>query len=216
MSGNSVNPQRTTRLGAGPVSSAMINALPVPEQPIRSEKPKFSLTLKIFLAVAALVFLALGTAVEISSYRVRSIAEQSSRKALTRAKDSYDNFQEDRYEKLHRALRPVVDNSGFKALVHEGDAATIFNSLKEDQASATGADFLIVTDPRGVSLVRSDKKEWRHDLSDSALDDPVSAGDLRVVPGRARLQRGEERRTCERLIGEFLLEQAVLRVVARG
>jgi HAMP domain-containing protein/predicted Ser/Thr protein kinase len=169
MSGNSVNPRRTTRLGAGPVSSGMTNALPVPEQPIRSEKPKFSLTLKIFLAVAALVFLALGTAVEISSYRVRSIAEQSSRKALTRAKDSYDNFQEDRYEKLHRALRPVVDNSGFKALVHEGDAATIFNSLKEDQASATGADFLIVTDPRGVSLVRSDKKEWRHDLSDSAL-----------------------------------------------
>ncbi len=169
MAGPTVNPQKTTRIGAGTASAAMTSAVPVPEPPVRSEKPKFSLTIKIFLAVAALVFLALGTAVEVSSYRVRSIAEQSSRKALSRAKDSYDNFQEDRYEKLHRALRPVVDNSGFKALVHEGDAATIFNSLKEDQASATGADFLIVTDPRGISIVRSDKREWRHDISDSAL-----------------------------------------------
>ena len=163
------NPQKTTRLGTGVVSSAMTHAVPAPEPPVRSEKPKFSLTLKIFLAVAALLFLALGTAVEISSYRVRSIAEESSRKALTRAKDSYDNFQEDRYEKLHRALRPVVDNSGFKAMMADPDEATIFNNLKEDQASATGADFLIVTDPRGVSIVRSDKREWKHDISDSAL-----------------------------------------------
>ena len=167
--GSTDNPQKTTKIGGGTSSPAMTNAVPVPEPAVRSEKPKFSLTIKIFLAVAALVFLALGTAVEVSSYRVRSIAEQTSRKALSRAKDSYDNFQEDRYEKLHRALRPVVDNSGFKALVHEGDPATIFNSLKEDQASATGADFLIVTDPRGVSIVRSDKRDWRHDLSDSAL-----------------------------------------------
>src|SRR5689334_25100062 len=124
----STSPQKTTRLGT-PTTSVTIEGVPVPEGPVRSEKPKFSLTLKIFLSVAALVFLALGAAVEISSYRVRSIAEQTSRKALTRAKDSYDNFQEDRYEKLHRALRPVVDNSGFKALVDEGDAATISNSL---------------------------------------------------------------------------------------
>jgi serine/threonine-protein kinase len=143
---------------------------PIPSIPAGgSERPRFSLTLKIFLSVAFLVFLALAAAVEISSYRVRSIAEESSRKALTRAKDAYDNFQEDRYEKLHRALRPVVDNSGFKALVDEGDPATIFNSLKEDQASATGADFLIVTDPRGISIVRSDKRDWRHDLTESSL-----------------------------------------------
>ena len=151
-----------------PATPPITNRIPSAAGP-GPERPRFSLTLKIFLAVAFLVFVALAAAVEISSYRVRSIAEQTSRKALTRARDAYDNFQEDRYEKLHRALRPVVDNSGFKALLDEGDAATIFNSLKEDQASATGADFLIVTDPRGVSIVRSDRREWRHDLSDSAL-----------------------------------------------
>jgi len=160
------NPQETRRFAppSAPITSR-IRATPA----MPSDRPRFSLTVKIFLAVAFLVFLALAAAVEISSYRVRSIAEQTSRKALARAKDAYDNFQEDRYEKLHRALRPVVDNSGFKALVDEGDAATISNSLKEDQASATGADFLIVTDPRGVSIVRSDKREWRHDISDSGL-----------------------------------------------
>ncbi|MGH9443193.1 MAG: protein kinase domain-containing protein [Thermoanaerobaculia bacterium] len=169
MSEEAAGPEKAGRPRGG-ISSPGITSSTLPAgTPVRSEKPKFSLTVKIFLAVALLVFLALGAAVEISSYRVRSIAVESSRKALSRAKDSYDNFQEDRYEKLHRALRPVVDNSGFKALVHEGDAATIFNSLKEDQASATGADFLIVTDPRGVSIVRSDKREWRHDISNSAL-----------------------------------------------
>ncbi len=158
-------PQETRRLDPPPARiTKRVAAAPRP-----SERPRFSLTVKIFLAVASLVFLALAAAVEISSYRVRTIAEQTSRKALGRAKDAYDNFQEERYEKLHRALRPVVDNSGFKALVDEGDPATIANSLKEDQASATGADFLIVTDPRGVSIVRSDRREWRHDLSGSAL-----------------------------------------------
>ena len=158
------NPQVTTRFD--PPAPPVTHRIPASTS---SERPRFSLTLKIFLSVAILVFVALGAAVEISSYRVRSIAEASSRKALARAKDAYDNFQEDRYEKLHRALRPVVDNSGFKALVDEGDPATISNSLKEDQASATGADFLIVTDPRGVSIVRSDRRDWRHDLTDSTL-----------------------------------------------
>jgi HAMP domain-containing protein len=160
------NPQETARLESlrTPTTHRVAVAATAP-----IERARFSLTLKIFLSVAVLVFLALGAAVEISSYRVRAIAEESSRKALSRAKDAYDNFQEDRYEKLHRALRPVVDNSGFKALLDEGDAATISNSLKEDQASATGADFLIVTNPRGVSIVRSDKREWRHDLTESGL-----------------------------------------------
>jgi serine/threonine-protein kinase len=160
------NPQETARLEPPrpPTTRRITAAATAP-----LERARFSLTLKIFLSVAVLVFLALAAAVEISSYRVRAIAEESSRKALSRAKDAYDNFQEDRYEKLHRALRPVVDNSGFKALLDEGDPATISNSLKEDQASQTGADFLIVTDPHGVSIVRSDKREWRHDLTESAL-----------------------------------------------
>ena len=160
------NPQETARLEP-PLRPPIRRVTAGATAPL--ERARFSLTLKIFLSVAVLVFLALAAAVEISSYRVRAIAEESSRKALSRAKDAYDNFQEDRYEKLHRALRPVVDNSGFKALLDEGDPATISNSLKEDQASQTGADFLIVTDPRGVSIVRSDKREWRHDLTESGL-----------------------------------------------
>jgi len=168
------NPQETSRLdGLRPPTGNRSG--PGATAPL--ERPRFSLTLKIFLAVAILLFLALGAAVEISSYRVRAIAEESSRKALSRARDAYDNFQEDRYEKLHRALRPIVDNSGFKALLDEGDPATIANSLKEDQASAAGADFLIVTDPRGVSIVRSDKRDWRHDLTESALVRKALAGD---------------------------------------
>ena len=161
-------PQETVRLGQSTLGTPAVTPLP-PEPVRRSERPQFSLSLKIFLAVAVLVALALAAAVEVSSIRVREIAVAASQKALLRAKDSFDNFEEDRYEKLHRALRPVVDNAGIKALVEEADPATLLNSLKEDQASATGADFLIVTDPRGNSIVRTDKREWRHDLSDSPL-----------------------------------------------
>ena len=212
------NPQETRRLD--PPSAPVTNRLAA-RSAGPSARPRFSLTVKIFLAVAFLVFLALAAAVEISSYRVRSIAEQTSRKALARAKDAYDNFQEDRYEKLHRALRPVVDNSGFKALVDEGDPATIANSLKEDQASATGADFLIVTDARGVSIVRSDKREWRHDLSDSALVEKAldgsetqgiwySEGKLyHAVGAPVAVGEGSGTRTLGALIAAFAIDDGV-------
>jgi HAMP domain-containing protein/tRNA A-37 threonylcarbamoyl transferase component Bud32 len=155
---------------SGTAGTPFLTETPAATEKIASrERPRVSLTLKIFLAVAGIVFVALGSAIEISRVRVRAIAEAASRKALVRAKDSYDTFEDDRYEKLHRALRVVVDNAGFKALVATADPETIANSLKEDQASAAGADFLIVTDPQGISLVRSDKREWRHDLSSSGL-----------------------------------------------
>lgn len=150
-------------------SSSATVAAPVglPRRP--SERPRFSLTAKIFLSVAGLVFVTLGAAVAISTYRARAIAETSIRKALARVKDAYDNFQDDRYQKLHQALRVVADNAAFKSLVAEGDPATIANNLREDQAAATHADFLILTDSQGVSLVRTDKTDWRHDLSGSPM-----------------------------------------------
>jgi serine/threonine-protein kinase len=134
-----------------------------------TERPRFSLTMKIFVSVAALVFFALGGAVAISWYRARSVAESSIRKALSRVKDAFDNFQDDRYQKLHQAVRIVVDNAAFKGLVAEGDPATLANNLKEDQASAIHANFLIITDPQGISVVRTDKGDWRHDLSNSPM-----------------------------------------------
>lgn len=133
-------------------------------------RPRVSLTLKFFLSVAVVLFLALFCAIAISTYRARKIAGASIQKALSRVKDAYGDFRNDRYTKLHRTLAVVVDNPGFKALVANADPATLDNSLKEDQASATGADFLIVTDPRGISIVRSDKPGlWRYDLNGSPI-----------------------------------------------
>jgi serine/threonine-protein kinase len=145
-----------------------ITLAPEPESP-PIERPRFSLTLKIFLAIAGVLFATLGAAVAISTYRAHSIADTSIRKALGRAKDAWDNFEADRYQKLHQSLRVVAENPGFKGLVAEGDPATIYNSLREDQAAATHADFLIVTDARGASIARSDKKDWRFDLTRSPI-----------------------------------------------
>jgi hypothetical protein len=136
---------------------------------LRERPVRFSLAVKIFASIASVLFLALFVAIAASTIRAREIASRSIQRALSRAKDSYDNFQDDRYEKLHRALRVIVDNPGFKALVAQGDPDTLADSLREDQASAAGADFLVVTGPRGVSLARSDRRDWRYDLSGAPM-----------------------------------------------
>jgi eukaryotic-like serine/threonine-protein kinase len=128
------------------------------------EPPKFSLTLKIFLAMALLILIAVGGAVAVAAYRARQIADAKIDEDLKKAGPGWESFQQNRYDELHRALAVVVNNAGTISMMStlvpetgEPDPATVFDTLKREQASSARADFMIATNPRGVALARTDR-----------------------------------------------------------
>jgi eukaryotic-like serine/threonine-protein kinase len=128
------------------------------------EPPKFSLTLKIFLAMALLILIAVGGAVAVSAYRARQVADAKIDEDLKKAGPGWESFQQNRYDELHRALAVVVNNAGTISMMStlvpetgEPDPATVFDTLKREQAASAGADFMIATNPRGVALARTDR-----------------------------------------------------------
>ncbi len=128
------------------------------------EPPKVSLTLKIFLAMALLILVAVGGAVAVSAFRARTVADAKIAEDLKETGPGWESFQQNRYDQLHRALAAVVNNAGtislMSTLVPETgrpDPATVFDTLKREQASSVRASFLIATDPNGVALARTDR-----------------------------------------------------------
>ncbi|HEY3203148.1 MAG TPA: protein kinase [Thermoanaerobaculia bacterium] len=128
------------------------------------EPPRFSLTLKIFAAAALLILIAVGGAVAVSAYRARAVADAKIAEDLKKSGPAWESFQQNRYDELHRALAVVVNNAGtismMSTLVPETgqpDPATVFDTLKREQASSARADFLIATTPRGIALARTDR-----------------------------------------------------------
>ena len=128
------------------------------------EPPKFSLTLKIFLAMAFLILVAVGGAVAVAAYRARQVADAKIDEDLKKAGPGWESFQQNRYDELHRALAVVANNSGTISMMStlvpetgEPDPETVFDTLKREQASSARADFMIATTPRGKALARTDR-----------------------------------------------------------
>jgi len=126
--------------------------------------PRFSLELKIFAAATLLIFIAVGGAVAVSAYRSRLVADAKIAEDLKKAGPGWESFQQNRYDELQRSLAVVVNNAGtismMSTLVPETgrpDPATVFDTLKREQASSARADFLIATTPQGIGLARTDR-----------------------------------------------------------
>jgi eukaryotic-like serine/threonine-protein kinase len=137
---------------------------PTSEQiPVRGLKlpppqpPKFSLTVKIFLAAALLIAIAVGGAIAISAYRAREVADTKINEDLKKAGPAWESFLATRYAELHRALAVVVNNPGIIALFTQTNPETIRDTLKTEQASNVKADFLIAIGPDGIAMARTDK-----------------------------------------------------------
>ncbi len=150
------------------------------------EPPRFSLTLKIFLAMALLILIAVGGAVAVAAYRARQVADAKIDEDLKKAGPGWESFQQNRYDELHRALAVVVNNAGTISMMStlvpetgEPDPATVFDTLKREQASGARADFMIATNPRGVALARTDRPA---PLLGGSLE---RADDRGRAPGRA-------------------------------
>jgi eukaryotic-like serine/threonine-protein kinase len=128
------------------------------------EPPKFSLTLKIFLAAALLILIAVGGAVAVTAWRAREVADAKIAEDLKKTGPGWESFQQTRYADLHRALSVVANNAGTIAMMStlvgetgEPDPATVFDTLKREQASSARADFLLAATPSGKALARTDR-----------------------------------------------------------
>jgi eukaryotic-like serine/threonine-protein kinase len=128
------------------------------------EPPRFSLTFKIFLAAAFLIAIAVGGAIAISTYRARVVADTKIDEDLKKSGPAWEAFEQTRYGELHRALAVVVSNPGIIALLGtpdpatgRPDAATVFDTLKREQASSARADFLVAVGPSGTAIARTDR-----------------------------------------------------------
>jgi eukaryotic-like serine/threonine-protein kinase len=137
------------------------------------EPPRISLTLKIFLMAALLILIAVGGAVVISAVRSRTVADAAIDEDLKKSGPAWESFQQNRYLELQRSLAVVVNNAGtislMSTLVPETgrpDPATVFDTLKREQAASAKADFLVATDPKGTALARTDRPlPWAADLA---------------------------------------------------
>ncbi|HTY42523.1 MAG TPA: protein kinase [Thermoanaerobaculia bacterium] len=128
------------------------------------EPPKLSLTIKIFLMAALLIFIAVGGAVVVSAIRSRAVADAKIAEDLKKSGPAWESFQQTRYAELQRSLAVVVNSAGTISLLTtlapetgKPDTATVFDTLKREQASAARADFLIAADPKGIALARTDR-----------------------------------------------------------
>jgi HAMP domain-containing protein len=121
------------------------------------EPPKLSLTIKIFLAAAFLILIAVGGAIAISAYRARRVADAKIEEDLKKSGPSWDSFKATRYSELQKTLAVVVNNAGIIGLMAQPDPPTVFEALKKDQASSAHADFMVAVDPEGIAFARTDK-----------------------------------------------------------
>jgi HAMP domain-containing protein len=149
-------------------------------------RPGISLTLKIFLGAALLILIAVGGAVAVSAYRARVVADAKIADDLEKAGPGWDSFQQNRYDELHRALAVVANNAGTISMMStlvpgtdRPDPATVFDTLKREQASSVHAGFLMATDPFGVVLARTDRP-------------PPYTADLAAVPTIAGAMQGDQ------------------------
>src|ERR1700687_3985520 len=121
------------------------------------EPPKFSLTIKIFLAAALLILIAVGGAIAISAYRAKRVADAKIEEDLKKSGPSWDSFKATRYSELQKTLAVVVNNAGIIGLMGQPDQPLVFEALKKDQASSEHANFMIAVHPEGIAFARTDK-----------------------------------------------------------
>ena len=186
------------------------------------EPPKFSLTIKIFLAAALLIAIAVGGAIAIAAYRSKQVADAKIDEDLKKSGPAWESFLATRYSELHRALAVVVNNPGIIALFTQTNPETIRDTLKTEQASNVKADFLIAIGPDGIAVARTDKPlPYSADLSrvptiasalqgDQAQGIWLSSGKLYTVVASPVLEGGT------RVVGAIAAAFAINDEVARN
>ncbi len=150
------------------------------------------LTKKILLFTALLTVGIVVATLAFTTVQANALAQSNLSERLTGSRGIWDAFQADRLAKLKLAVRTLGNEPAFKALIEQGDAATIADTLTE-RGEDLGADFFMATNPAGLVLARSDKPtEHGADLS----KDPRGGNERQGRGGRGIVAGGRSHLPC--------------------
>jgi signal transduction histidine kinase len=117
-----------------------------------------SITNRIFLASTLLAMLSIGAAVFFVSARLTRETEAELERDLTEAATLVEEQRRTQFDNFARTARLIADLSNFKAGVDTDDPPTM-EPIARDYQQQAGADLLIVTSRRGVTLARAGDRE---------------------------------------------------------
>jgi serine/threonine-protein kinase len=123
---------------------------------IKSAWSRASLQLKIFAYSVALVLGLAGSVLFFSYQRASRLAQDSLDQALDSTRNLYQTFERERLIRLELVNSVVAESPIFKAVVSEGDPATVLDSAR-DMLQQAGSDFLMITEADGTLLARTDR-----------------------------------------------------------
>jgi len=130
-----------------------------------------SLNIKFFLLTALIIILLIGVTLWFSSRKATELANQAIREGLDETISVFETFQKDRYTILKLTNSIIAQNPYVQAYVDESDSTSILDLARQYEAELK-SDFIIVTDPEGVILARTDKPA---STGDSVADTPLIA-----------------------------------------
>jgi eukaryotic-like serine/threonine-protein kinase len=114
------------------------------------------LTQKILVFTSVLVVALVLASLAFTTFQAEKLAQVNIEKGLSEAKGIWAAFQDDRLNKLKLGVRLLGNAPPFRAAVETADPPTILELFK-DLGADLGADFIIITDPDGLVVARSDR-----------------------------------------------------------
>jgi HAMP domain-containing protein len=111
---------------------------------------------RVFLFTAAIVCAVLAAALAVASHSGRRAAREAERRGLEQAADLTAQLLAGRWRSLGGGARVFVQGPYFRALVAERRADDILDQAFE-AAEQLGADWVFITDERGLLLAKSDE-----------------------------------------------------------
>src|SRR5690348_12034667 len=111
---------------------------------------------RVFLSTAAIVCAVLLAALLIASYSARRATREAERRGLEQAGDLTAQLLAGRGRSLAGGARVFVQAPLFRALVARGQHDDILDQTLE-AAAQLGADWVFITDERGMLLAKSDE-----------------------------------------------------------
>lgn len=121
-----------------------------------TNRKRITLGIKFFALTALIILLLIAGTLWFSSRKATALADETIRSELKETLSVFDTFQKDRYEKLKIANKIIAENPYIQAYVTAADSASILD-LARQTAEPLKSDFIIVTDPDGIILARTDK-----------------------------------------------------------
>ena len=147
------------------------------------ERPRLTLTWKIFLASAAVVLAVLVSSLVLTSRSANRAADAAVTRGLGQAREEVAAFLEGRERELAGAALVFTQNPDFRVLVESRRTSDVFDQSVV-AAQQIGATWVQITDAEGVRLAKSDEPAAeQHALGGSMLIAGALGGEVTTGAG---------------------------------